>query len=120
MLPDLFGNCRHPLRVNPHSHHVSRVSEKWLLTETHFVEPEISKFRALRIHDFSAYCYPDADASHFRVLSDFVNWMFMMDDYLDDRDVDDVRGMRECCISALRDPINFLLERFANQFSVAL
>jgi hypothetical protein len=115
ILPDLLSDCRYPLRVNPHSHYVSRASEEWLFTEAHVVEPEISKFRALRTHDLMAYCYPDADASHFRILSDFVTWGFMIDDNLDDGDVDDVRGMRECCISTLRDPINFQTENPAGK-----
>lgn len=115
ILPDLFSDCRYPLRVNPHSHHISRASEQWLFTKLHVVEPEVAKFRALRIHDLIASCYPDADASHLRILSDFLNWIFTVDDYLDDRDVDDARGMRECCISALRDPINFQTENPAGK-----
>jgi len=74
ILPDLLNDCRYPLRVNPNSHHVSRASEEWLFTEAHIVEPEISKFRALRTGDFIASCYPDADASHLRILSDYMNW----------------------------------------------
>lgn len=115
ILPDLFSDCRYPLRLNPHSHHVSRASEEWLFTEAHVVEPEISTFKALRIHDLIAYCYPDADVSHLRILSDFLNWSFTVDDYLDDGNVDDARGMRECCISALRDPINFQTENPAGK-----
>ncbi|KAG1814749.1 isoprenoid synthase domain-containing protein [Suillus subaureus] len=110
ILPDLFSHCRYPLRVNPHSHLVSCASEQWFFTEAHVVEPEITKFRAFRLRDYNAYCYPDADASHFRNISDFLNWAFMADDYFDDCDIDDIKGMRECCISALRDPISFQTE----------
>lgn len=115
ILPDLFSDCCYPLRVNPHSHHVSRASEEWLFTEAHIVEPEIAKFKALRIGDLIASCYPDADASRLRIVLDFLSWAFIVDDYLDDRDVDDVRGMRECCISASRDPMNFQTENPAGK-----
>lgn len=115
ILPDLLNDCCYPLRMNPHSHHVSRASEEWLFTEAHIVEPEISKFRALRAHELTASFFPDVDASHLRILSDFMNWSFMLDDYLDDCDIDDARRMRECCISAFRDPINYRTENLGGK-----
>ncbi|KAG2052387.1 terpenoid synthase [Suillus hirtellus] len=109
-LPDLFNDCHYSLRMNPHSHYVSHTSEQWLFSEVHIMKPEIAKFRALHISDFIAFGYPNADVSHLRILSDFLNWVFMVDDYLDDHDINDVRGMHECCISALCNPINFQME----------
>lgn len=106
-VPNLFNDCRYPLHMNPHSHYVSRASEQWLFTEAHVAEPEIAKLKAFRASDLIAYCYPDADASHLRIPLDFLYWAFKLDDYLDGHGVDDARAMRECCISALRDPINF-------------
>ncbi|KAG2120307.1 isoprenoid synthase domain-containing protein [Suillus cothurnatus] len=44
-----------------------------------------------------------------------MNWTFILDDYLDDCSVDVVREMHECCISALRDPINFQTENLAGK-----
>ncbi|KAG0699171.1 terpene synthase [Suillus ampliporus] len=111
VLPDLLSDCHYPLRVNPHCHPVSRASEQWLFTEACVVEPEMTKFRSLPLGDCTAACYPDADASHLRVCVDVINWSFTLDDRLDDGDIDDARGMRECCISAFRDPINFQTEK---------
>ncbi|KAG2128257.1 isoprenoid synthase domain-containing protein [Suillus clintonianus] len=115
VLPDLLGDCHYRLRVNPHYDMVSRASEQWLFDEGRLVEPEITKFVGLRAGYLTAACYPDADPFHLQVCSDFMNWSWKMDDWLDEFDVDSVLGMRECCISAFRDPINFHTNRTAGK-----
>ncbi|KAG2052378.1 terpenoid synthase [Suillus hirtellus] len=114
ILPDLFDDCRYPLRANPHSCHVSRASEQWLVNEVHVSEPEIAKSRAFRASDLVASCYPDADASHLRIPLDFMYWAFKLDDYIENHDIEVARAIRECCISALRDP-NFQTENPAGK-----
>lgn len=115
ILPDLISDCLYPQRLNPHCYTVSRTSDQWLLNGARLAEPRITKFMGLHAGELTAACYPDADASHLRVCSDFMNWLFNMDDWLDDFDVDDIWGMRECCISAFRDPINFQTEKLGGK-----
>ncbi|KAG1889039.1 isoprenoid synthase domain-containing protein [Suillus fuscotomentosus] len=111
ILPDLVSDIHYPLRLNPRYYPISRASEEWLLTGTHLTELEITTLMGLRAGELAAACYPDADAFHLRVCSDFFNWLSNMDDWLDAFDVDSTWGMRECCISALRDPINSETEK---------
>ncbi|KAG1859194.1 hypothetical protein F4604DRAFT_1882736 [Suillus subluteus] len=85
ILPNLLSDCPYPLHVNPHSHDVSHTSEEWLFTKAHITESEIAKFRAMHIV------------------------------YLDDCDIDDVKGICECCISASCNPINFWTENPAGK-----
>ncbi|KAG2061081.1 terpenoid synthase [Suillus hirtellus] len=115
ILPDLISDCHYPLRLNPDCHPVSRTSEQWLLDGAHLAEHRVTKFMGLHAGELTAACYPDADAFHLRVCSDFLNWLFNMDDWLDEFDVDGTWGMRECCISAFRDPINFQTEKLAGK-----
>ncbi|KAG2128275.1 isoprenoid synthase domain-containing protein [Suillus clintonianus] len=115
VLPDLLDDCHYPLRVNSHYDMVSRVSEQWLFDEGRLVEPEITKFVGLRAGYLTAACYPDADPFRLRVCSDFMNWSWKIDDRLDEFDVDSALGMRECCISAFRDPINFHTNKTAGK-----
>ncbi|KAG2340424.1 terpenoid synthase [Suillus weaverae] len=115
ILPDFLSDCHYPLRVNPHYDAVFRVSEQWLFDEGRLVEPEITKFVGLRAGYLTAACYPDADASHLRVCSDFINWSWKVDDWLDEFNVDSALGIRECCISAFRDPINFQTDKTAGK-----
>jgi hypothetical protein len=101
--------------VNPHYDAVFRVSEQWLFDEGRLVEPEITKFMGLRAGYLAAACYPDADAFHLRVCSDFINWSWKTDDWLDEFNVDSALGIRECCIAAFRDPINFQTDTAAGK-----
>ncbi|KAG1886736.1 isoprenoid synthase domain-containing protein [Suillus subluteus] len=104
ILPDLLSDCHYPLRINPHYDAVFRVSEQWLFDEGHLVEPEITKFVGLRAGYLTAACYPDADAFHLRMSFD----------------VDNALGMRECCISAFQDPINFQTDKTAGKMCKSL
>ncbi|KAG2369007.1 isoprenoid synthase domain-containing protein [Suillus spraguei] len=115
ILPDLVGDCPYPLRLNPYCYPVSRASEQWLLHGAHLADPKVTQFMGLHAGELAAACYPDADAFHLRVCSDFMNWLFNVDDLLDEFDVDGTWGMRECCISAIRDPINFQTEKLAGK-----
>jgi hypothetical protein len=114
-LPDLVSDCHYPLRLNPDCYPVSRASEQWLLDGARLAEPKATAFMGLHAGELAAACYPDADAFHLRVCSDFLNWLFNMDDWLDEFDVDSTLGMRECCMSAFRDPINFQTEKHGGE-----
>ncbi|KAG1868687.1 hypothetical protein F4604DRAFT_903939 [Suillus subluteus] len=106
ILPDLVSDIHYPLRLNPHYYPISRAYEQWLLTGAHLTEPEIITFIGLHAGELAAACFPNVDAFHLRVCSDFMNRVFNMDDWMDEFDVDGTWGMRQCCISAFRDPIN--------------
>ncbi|KAG2143756.1 isoprenoid synthase domain-containing protein [Suillus bovinus] len=116
IIPDFFTNCRYPIRLNPHCDPVSRACGQWLCSQAHLVEPEATKYTTiLRPGYFASSCYPDADAFHLRVCADFLAWSFKMDDWLEAEksDVNDAWGVRDCCMSAFRDPVNFQTERFS-------
>ncbi|KAG2073063.1 terpene synthase, partial [Suillus decipiens] len=110
ILPDLINDCHYPLRKSTHHHEVSRASDQWLTNIAQLVEPEIRGYIDMDAGAFAAVCYPDADAFHLRVCSDFLNWLFIIDDWME-YDVLDVQRARESCISAFRDPINFDTEQ---------
>jgi hypothetical protein len=89
---------------------VSRASDQWLADVAQLVEPEIKAYIDIDSGAFVALCYPDADAFHLQVCADYINWAFIIDDWMEYGTVD-VREARESCILALRDPINFETER---------
>ncbi|KAG2364302.1 isoprenoid synthase domain-containing protein [Suillus spraguei] len=117
IIPDFFSNCRYPMRLNPHCYSVSLASEQWLCSKAHLVEPESTKYTSLRAGYFASACYPDVDAFHLKVCADFLCWSFKLDDWLEiDRfDVNDAWGVRDCCIAAFRDPVNFQTERYSGK-----
>ncbi|KAG1893574.1 isoprenoid synthase domain-containing protein [Suillus fuscotomentosus] len=107
------------MRLNPHCDQVSRASAQWLCSEGHLVEPDVTKYTTiLRPGYFASSCYPDADAFHLKVCADFLGWSFKMDDWLEierSPDVNDAWGVRDCCVSAYRDPVNFQTERYSGK-----
>ncbi|KAG1744552.1 isoprenoid synthase domain-containing protein [Suillus paluster] len=90
---------------------VARAAEQWFFTEAHILEPEITKWKGLRVGESVATCYPDADAFHLRVCVDIIIWGFRLDDLLDEFDVNDTLQLRECCISVCQDPVDFQMEK---------
>ncbi|KAF9237780.1 isoprenoid synthase domain-containing protein [Melanogaster broomeanus] len=113
ILPDLVSDFPYPLRINPHSNDVVCASEQWLIEGVRLVEPHATKFMGFKAGTLCAFAYPNADASHLRVCADFMNWFFEMDDWLEEFDVDDTLGMRDSCIGAFRDPIDFQTEKLS-------
>lgn len=110
ILPDLINDCHYPLRQNPHRDVASRASDQWLTDVAQLVEPEIGEYIDVDAGALAALSYPDADAFHLRVCSDFLNWLFIIDDWME-YDAVDVQAMHESCILAFRDPINFDMEQ---------
>ncbi|KAG2151672.1 terpene synthase [Suillus bovinus] len=97
---------------------ISRASAQWLCSEAHLVEPETAKYTMiLRPGYLASACYPDADAFRLKVCTDFLGWSFKMDDWLkiDRLDVNDAWGVRDCCMSAFRDPVNFQTEQYSGK-----
>ncbi|KAG1852782.1 isoprenoid synthase domain-containing protein [Suillus subalutaceus] len=92
----------------------SRASVQWLIDVAQLVEPEITEYIDMDGNALAAVCYPDADAFHLQVCSDVVNWMFIIDDWME-YGVVDVREAHESCISALRDPNNFDAEQLGGK-----
>ncbi|KAG1857771.1 isoprenoid synthase domain-containing protein [Suillus subluteus] len=100
ILPDLVNDCHYPLRKNPHCYAVSRTSDQWLTDVAQLVEPEVRKYLDADI----------GDAFHLQVCAEFLNWAFVIDDWME-CGVVDVREAHESCILALHDPINFETEQ---------
>jgi hypothetical protein len=107
ILPDLVGHCSYALRLNLYCDPMARQSERWLLKFAKHSRDKQIKFMGLKAGELTAACYPDTDSFHLRVCDDFMNYLFNLDDWLDEFDVNDTYGMRDCCIGAMRDPQGF-------------
>lgn len=117
ILPDLVSDCPFPLRVNPHCNEVARASEQWLLKGANLSPGRAVAFMGLKAGELTAACYPDADPFHLRVCDDFMNYLFNLDDWLDEFDLEDTYGMAECCIGAMRDPMDFVTDKRAGNMT---
>jgi hypothetical protein len=117
ILPDLVSHCSYPLLLNQHCEPVARASEKWLLAGANHDARKSTKFMGLKAGELTAACYPDADEPSLRVCVDFMNWLFNMDDWLDEFDVDGTVGMRECILGAMRDPNGWQTNKAAGKLA---
>ncbi|KAI0780394.1 terpenoid synthase [Trametes elegans] len=84
ILPDLVGHCSFPLVYHPDGDAVAAESVRWLDEGC----PELSpKARAalygLQAGELTAYCYPYCSTARLRVVSDFMNYLFHLDNISD-------------------------------------
>ncbi|KAI0647578.1 terpenoid synthase [Trametes meyenii] len=84
ILPDLVGHCRFPLTYHPHGDAVAAASVKWLEAGC----PELSPKARTALHgrqagELTAYCYPTCAPERLRVVSDFMNYLFHLDNISD-------------------------------------
>ncbi|EED80610.1 predicted protein [Postia placenta Mad-698-R] len=83
ILPDLVSYCQFPLRCNPHSD-AAQSSTSWLTNHCPEMSPEqLAAVRKLDAGTLSTYCYPDCDVKNLRVASDFLVFLFYLDDISD-------------------------------------
>ncbi|KAI0368610.1 terpenoid synthase [Pilatotrama ljubarskyi] len=117
LLPDLVSYCPYPQRSNPCGSSVARASETWLLAEADFTADRRAAFLGLRAGELTAACYPDADADHLQVASDFMNFLFTLDDWSDEFTAEDTYGLAECVMRALDDPFGFETDKAAGRLA---
>ncbi|KAI0327815.1 terpenoid synthase [Cubamyces sp. BRFM 1775] len=117
VLPDLVSHCPYPQRSNLHAAPVARASEAWLLAEAKFAADRRDAFLGLKAGELTAACYPDADEEHLQVASDFMNFLFTLDDWSDEFDAEDAYGLGNCVMYALHDPVAFNTDKAAGKLA---
>src|ERR1700722_7428816 len=85
-LPDLVSHCTFPLRLNPFCEPVASKSEAWMIDGANFSDQRCRKFRGLKAGLLTAMCYPDCGEEGLRVVSDFMNYLFNLDDWTEEFD----------------------------------
>ncbi|KAI8980145.1 terpenoid synthase [Trametes punicea] len=117
VLPDLVSHCPYLRRSNSDGVPVARASESWLLSEANFAPERQTAFLGLRAGELTAACYPDADADHLQVASDFMNFLFTLDDWSDEFNAEDTHGLAGCVMRALGDPLGFETDKAAGKLA---
>ncbi|KAI5124084.1 hypothetical protein M0805_003911 [Coniferiporia weirii] len=84
MLPDLVGHCNFPLTYNPYGDAVAAASDKWLDDGCPELTPKKrAALYGLHAGELTAFCYTSCDAHRLRVVSDFMNYLFHLDNISD-------------------------------------
>lgn len=84
ILPDLVSHCNFPLAYHPHGDSVAAASDKWLDRGCPELTPKKRKaLYGLKAGELTAYCYPFCTEERLRVVSDFMNYLFHLDNISD-------------------------------------
>lgn len=105
ILPDLVSHCDFPLTYNQHGDEQAALSDRWLDKGC----PELSaKARralyGLKAGELTAFCYPTCDAEHLRVVDDFMNYLFHLDNISDGMMENDTTVLSDTVMNALWYP----------------
>jgi hypothetical protein len=112
-LPDLVSYCTYPLRTNPNGEEQARASEEWLIDGSDLSPRKRKALTKLKSGDLTAACFPDTEPSHLRVCCDYINFIFTLDDWLEELDVQGNNSIENWCVTAMRDPVNFQTDKKA-------
>ncbi|EPQ52188.1 terpenoid synthase [Gloeophyllum trabeum ATCC 11539] len=104
VLPDLVSHCDFPLRTNVHCARASKESEEWFLQNANLNKHRRADFLALKAGELTSMCYPYAPYHELRVCCDFMNYLFHLDDLMDDMKKSSTWSLRDEVIGVLRDP----------------
>jgi hypothetical protein len=104
ILPDLVSHCTFPSRLNRFCEPVAARSEAWMMDGAQFSEKRCRRFRGLKAGLLTAMCYPDCGEEELRVVADFMNYLFNLDDWTDEFDVQETKKMADSVMNALFHP----------------
>ncbi|KAF9239816.1 isoprenoid synthase domain-containing protein [Melanogaster broomeanus] len=105
VLPDLVSHCPFDLHINRNHKLVSIESKRWLFQgDPHLDERSRHDFHGLKAGQLTATCYPNVGYPQLRVCSDFMNWLFHLDNLSDDMDKRGVREISNVVMNSLYHP----------------
>jgi hypothetical protein len=109
ILPDLVGHCRFPLIYHPQGDAVANESVNWLDTNCPHLNPKQRRaLRGLKAGELTAYCYPTCTAERLRVVSDFMNYLFHLDNIGDGMMTRETDLLADAVMNALWYPDRYM------------
>jgi hypothetical protein len=103
-IPDLVSHSTFPLRTNRHCALVASASKQWLFHYGGLSVKMRQSFHGLKAGRLTAMCYPFVGAPQLRVCSDFMNYLFHLDNLSDDMDVRSTVKVADVVMNALYHP----------------
>ncbi|KZT07613.1 terpenoid synthase [Laetiporus sulphureus 93-53] len=105
--PDLMKSIPFPIRLNPYTRFVSADSDAFILEYGNFSEKQRAKFIGLNAGLLCGMCYAESGPDELRVCSDFMSFLFNLDDWSDEFDTTGTKGLEEAVMNTLRHPDTF-------------
>ena len=109
ILPDLVSHCNFPLAYHPHGDDVAAESVRWLDEGCPELSPKARKaLYGLQAGELTAYCYPFCSTERLRVVSDFMNYLFHLDNVSDGMMRKGTEELADCVMNALWFPDRYM------------
>ncbi|EJT99588.1 terpenoid synthase [Dacryopinax primogenitus] len=106
VIPDLIAMEPFEFRINPLDSIIGPATDKWLETPGVLTTKKMQKTqKVLNAGLLGAMCWPDInDRERLQVCTDFVNFLFHLDDLTDDMDGKSAETVREAVIDPMDNP----------------
>ena len=118
LLPDLVSYCKFDLHINRYHNLATVESNRWVFNG----DPDLDQatrraFQGLKAGRFAAMCYPNVGCPQLRVCTDFINWLFHLDDLSDDMDNRGVDKVSNVVMNSLYHPHTYRSSARLNRMS---
>ena len=107
VIPDLVSHCTFNLRKSRYHKMLSIETKRWLFRGDSLDERAQRAFHGLKAGQLTAMCYPNAGYPQMRVSSDFLNWLFHLDNLSDDMDNRSITEVANVVMNSLHHPYTF-------------
>ena len=104
VLPDIPAYCAFDIRFNRHTKHVSSASKKWLRRGIQMSQKKRRALDGLKCDVLASVCYPDAALPQLRVCTDFLTYLFFLDDISDEMDIQGTQDIADVVMNVLYHP----------------
>ncbi|KAI9460024.1 isoprenoid synthase domain-containing protein [Russula earlei] len=108
VLPDLVSHCSFSLTYHDDGDAIAADSLDWILSfSPHFSQDKVAAMRGLQAGELTAYCYNNCTSPRLRVVSDFMNYLFHLDDVSDGFLARDAEGLANWVMNAFEWPDDY-------------
>jgi hypothetical protein len=108
VLPDLVSHCPFSPTYHVDGDAIAAESLNWILSHSpHFTQSKVTAMHGLQAGELTAYCYNNCTSASLRVVSDFMNYLFHLDDVSDGYLARDAKGLADVVMNAFEWPHSF-------------
>ena len=108
VLPDLVDHCPFSPTYHDDGDTIAADSREWIISHSpHFTQKQVVAMRGLQAGELTAYCYNNCASDRLRVVSDFMYYLFHLDDISDGHLARDAEGLGNCVMNAFEWPHDY-------------
>jgi alpha-muurolene/germacrene-A/gamma-muurolene synthase len=108
VLPDLVSHCPFSPTYHNEGDAIATESLNWILSSSpHFTQSKVAAMQGLQAGELTAYCYNNCTSGRLRIVSDFMNYLFHLDDVSDGYLARDAKGLADVVMNAFEWPDSF-------------